>query len=85
MKSWDITFDPRDLGYFMPGEWFEHECCWMAWPCRSGLWSKDEKTMQEYADVAHAIARFETVKMLVPPKKMDIAAKLLGRNIKILN
>ena len=58
MKTWDITYDPRDLGYFMPGEWSEHDCCWMAWPCRTGLWANNENTMQEYADVANAIAKF---------------------------
>ena len=83
MKTWDIKYDPRDLGYFMPGEWAEHECCWMAWPSRTGLWSENEKTMQEYADVANAIAKFELVKMLVPPERIDDAAKLLNKSIKI--
>ena len=84
MKSWDISSDPRDLGYFMPGEWTEHDCCWMAWPCRNGIWSNNKETMQEYANVAHAIARFEPVKMLVPPERIDSAIKLLNQNIEIL-
>ena len=84
MKSWDISSDPRDLGYFMPGEWTDHDCCWMAWPCRNGIWSNNKETMQEYANVAHAIARFEPVKMLVPPERIDSAIKLLNQNIEIL-
>jgi len=84
MKKWDISGDPRDLGYFMPGEWTDHDCCWMAWPCRDGLWSNDKETMQEYANVAHAIAKFEPVKMLVPSEKIDSATKLLNQNIEIL-
>jgi len=84
MKKWDISGDPRDLGYFMPGEWTDHDCCWMAWPCRDGLWSNDKETMQEYANVAHAIAKFEPVKMLVSSEKIDSATKLLNQNIEIL-
>jgi len=84
MRKWDISGDPRDLGYFMPGEWTDHDCCWMAWPCRDGLWSNDKETMQEYANVAHAIAKFEPVKMLVPSEKIDSATKLLNQNIEIL-
>ena len=30
--------DPRDLGYYMPGEWHDHAGCWMAWPARINLW-----------------------------------------------
>ena len=84
MRKWNISGDPRDLGYFMPGEWTDHDCCWMAWPCRDGLWSNDKETMQEYANVAHAIAKFEPVKMLVPSEKIDSATKLLNQNIEIL-
>ena len=83
MKTWDITYDPRDLGYFMPGEWSEHDCCWMAWPCRTGLWANNENTMQEYADVANIIAKFEPVKMLVPPEKIGDAENLLNKSIQI--
>ena len=83
MKTWDITYDPRDLGYFMPGEWSEHDCCWMAWPCRTGLWANNENTMQEYADVANAIVKFEPVKMLVPPERIADAEKFLNKSIKI--
>ena len=84
MKIRSIDFDPRDYGYYMPGEWYRHECCWMAWPCREGLWSNNEKTMKEYADVAHSIARFESLKMLVAPEKMAPAKHYLNENIEII-
>ena len=76
--------DAASAGFYMPGEWQPHERCWMAWPCRDGLWSNDKETMQEYANVAHAIAKFEPVKMLVPSEKIDSATKLLNQNIEIL-
>jgi agmatine deiminase len=84
MKTWEISSDPRDLGYFMPGEWTDHDCCWMAWPCRSGLWANNKETMQEYANVAHAIAKFEPVKMLVPSREIINAGHFLNQSIEIV-
>ena len=84
MKNWNISDDPRDFGYFMPGEWANHACCWMAWPCRKGLWSNIQKTMQEYANVANAIATFEPVKMLVPADKVGVATQLLRDDVEII-
>lgn len=65
----------------MPAEWTAHDRCWMAWPCRAGLWSDADGTRQHYADVAHAIRRFEPVTMLVPPKLTAEAKKYLGSDI----
>ena len=84
MKTWEISNDPRDFGYFMPGEWTDHDCCWMAWPCRSGLWANNKETMQEYANVAHAIAKFEPVKMLVPSRGIINAGHFLNESIEII-
>jgi agmatine deiminase len=39
--------------------------------------------MQEYADVANAIAKFEPVKMLVPQERIGDAEKLLNKSIQI--
>ncbi len=76
--------DPRDLGLYMPGEWASHSCCWMAWPCRKGLWADSRATMRDYADVAAAIARFEPVRMLVPPGKEEVAGAMLGAGVEIV-
>ena len=48
--------DPRDFGFFMPGEWHDHEATWMAWPARVDLWPNVEATKQSYADVANAMS-----------------------------
>jgi len=69
--------DPREQGFFMPAEWARHSSCWMAWPCRSGLWNDPAAVAREYADVANAIARFEPVNMLVPPGRQQEARALL--------
>lgn len=76
--------DPRDFGLYMPGEWVAHSNCWMAWPCRKGLWGDAQATQQDYANVANTIARFEPVRMLVPRHKLESAAALLGDNVEII-
>jgi len=76
--------DPRDHGLYMPGEWTEHSCCWMAWPCREGMWANLEGTQQTYADVANAIARFEPVKMLAPTHKLEAARALLNDGVEVI-
>ena len=84
MKDWPTTEDPRDHGYYMPPEWAPHECCWMAWPCREGLWPDYGATKQDYASVANAIGRFESVRMLVPADKIDAARELLDDTVEIV-
>ena len=76
--------DPRDFGYYMPGEWARHSCCWMAWPCRKGFWADTDATQHDYANLANTIARFETVKMLVPAHKIDAATLMLGKNVEVI-
>ena len=76
--------DPRNYGFYMPGEWTEHACCWMAWPCRSGMWGDSQATQKAYAEVANTIARFETLRMLVPPHKLDSARALLDTGIEVI-
>lgn len=84
MKTWTESADPRDFGYFMPAEWAPHTCCWMAWPCREGLWADDAATMKDYANVANAIARFEPVRMLMPPHKLESARSMLRDGVEIV-
>ncbi len=76
--------DPRDRGFYMPAEWVHHSACWMAWPCREGLWANNADTQREYADVANTIARFEPLNMLVPSHKLERAKALLGSGVRII-
>jgi agmatine deiminase len=84
VKSKAPQLDPRDEGFYMPGEWAQHSCCWMAWPCRQGLWANAAGTQSAYAAVAHAIARFEPVKMLVPTHALEAARALLNDSVEII-
>lgn len=84
MKKTIPQEDPRESGFIMPAEWAPHRCCWMAWPCREGMWANAEKTQRAYADVANTSARFEPVKMLAPTHKLESARSLLGDGVEIV-
>ncbi len=70
--------------FYMPAEWAPHKRCWMAWPCRAGLWADDAATQQGYANVAHAIAETEPVTVLVPSHLCQQARDYLGSDIELL-
>jgi agmatine deiminase len=76
--------NPADLGFYMPGEFAPHTCCWMAWPSRAGEWGDAAATALQYADVANAIARFEPVMMVAPPHRAAAARALLGKDVSVI-
>ena len=76
--------DPRDQGFYMPGEWHDHTCCWMAWPARFDLWPNINATNKAYADVANTISKFESVKMLVLQSSIEEAKTYLNETIEII-
>lgn len=84
MSNTKHATDPRDRGFYMPGEWTHHHCCWMAWPARDDMWPDHAATEQCYANVANTIAEFETVKMLVPTSMLASAKQKLGANVDIV-
>ena len=75
---------PRDLGYYMPGEWHDHAGCWMAWPARFNLWPDIEATKKAYADVANTIADFENLKLLVLPSMLADAKTYLSEKVETI-
>ena len=88
-----MTF-PQSLNYYMPPEWYEHECCWMQWPHEDPnrnsyleveSWSHFdfEKGRHKWAEVAKAISNFEKVKMIVQPIDIKIAKTILHNSIEI--
>jgi len=69
----------------MPAEWAPHDRCWMAWPCRIDFWGDNlGATQLAYARVANAIAEFEPVTMLCPPRDMQNARNLCGAKVEVL-
>ncbi|MCO7222898.1 agmatine/peptidylarginine deiminase [Pleionea sp. CnH1-48] len=54
----------KTVSMTMPAEWQQHECCWMAWPCRQDLWQNISAARDAFAQVAKAISAFEPVIMV---------------------
>lgn len=76
------------MGWRMPHEGAEHERTWMAFP-NDGQTLGDDPAEQErfyaaWTAVAHAVAEFEPVTMLVDPSKTDRARRMLGSDIEIV-
>ena len=75
----------HDLGFVMPPEWAPHRSTLMAWPARYEVWEERlEEVEAAYADVAHAIALFEHVIMVVDPRHEARARHLLRDDIEIV-
>ena len=75
----------RDAGFRMPAEWEPHSGCWMAWPDSLAVWDRHLlNAQQDYARVANAIADFEPVRMLVPPRAAAQALDSCTKAVEII-
>lgn len=73
---------PRDDGFRMPPEWHPHQCCFMAWPTRPGLWGElFEQAKADYATVARTVAAFEPVVMICCPGDARDVRNRCGRDV----
>ncbi len=80
-----VNGNPIDDGFRMPGEFEPHEGCWMVWPERTDNFRLGAKPAQAaYADIAHAISRFEPVTMLVSKSQFSAAREVLEPQIRVL-
>ena len=83
---------PLENQFYMPPEWYPHECCWMQWPTETfpsdvtPSWSHFDldKGRIAWANVANTISQFETLKMIVHPNDRESAINLLNNNVEIL-
>lgn len=58
----------------MPAEWAPHERTVMCWPARDDLWGAHRpQAVDEYVGVAAAVAQFEPVTMVAPPRYAEEA------------
>ncbi len=76
----------EDNGFFMPGEWEEHERTLIEWPVRESLvWPDNyDEVCKGYAAVAKAISEFETVTLIVNKNDRSNAESLCGSYADIL-
>tara|TARA_B100000029_G_scaffold478431_1_gene524491 strand:- start:2211 stop:3257 length:1047 start_codon:yes stop_codon:yes gene_type:complete len=86
---------PIKNNFYMPAEWYPHECCWMQWPHENPhhegygsipSWSYFdlEKGRIAWANVARSISEFEKVKMIVHPDNMTNAKDLLDHKVELV-
>ncbi|MCH2334631.1 MAG: agmatine deiminase family protein [Pseudomonadales bacterium] len=71
---------------FMPGEWKEHECCWMAWPPeqRRNIYPNLDAMRSQYANVASTIAEFEPVMLLATTETVDDARRHCSGKVEVI-
>nr|WP_271208980.1 agmatine deiminase family protein [Rhodococcus wratislaviensis]GLK33411.1 putative agmatine deiminase [Rhodococcus wratislaviensis] len=77
------------MTWHMPSETSEHERIWMAFPVAGYTLGDDATSADEarstWAAVAHAVAEFEPVTMVVDPNERDIAARYLSSSIEVVD
>ncbi len=75
-------------GYRMPAEWAPQERIWMAFPCEGYTLGDTEQARHEarstWAAVAHAVAEFEPVTMIVDPGSRTEANRYLSADIEVI-
>lgn len=65
---------PREDGFRMPAEWEPHQMTLMQWPTytRAELWGDlFENALDDFAEVARAVARFEPLLMIADPDQVQ--------------
>ena len=74
-------------GWQMPAESAPHDGTWMAWPSSGYTLGETEADAAEarttWAAVAHAVAEFEPVRMVVDPSATAIARDHLGSDVEL--
>jgi len=66
----------------MPGEFEPHAATWLAWPgATTRSWADPDAVTRVVAALAHAIQRFEPVRVVVDPAFDAEAARLLGPTV----
>ena len=72
----------------MPAETEPHACTWMAWPSNGYTLGETDADADEarrtWAAVAHAVAEFEPVRMVVDPSATAVARDWLGSDVELL-
>ena len=89
-RSWHAggdmtTTSPPSPGLRMPAEWGPHEGTIMCWPARDALWGDHRRrAVDDYTAIADAIARFEPVTMVAPPRLAEEAAGRCGPGVSVV-
>ena len=74
---------PKDLGFFMPGEWQSHQQTWMMWP--TGLdperYPNIDTMRAAYAETANLISEFEPVTIIANRNDINSLSSMITNNV----
>ena len=74
---------PKDLGFFMPGEWQSHQQTWMMWP--TGLdperYPNIDTMRAAYAETANLISEFEPVTIIANGNDINSLSSMITNNV----
>lgn len=80
-----LSTTPKQDGFRMPGEFEQHEGCWMIWPERSDNWRYGAKPAQKaFVEVAETIAKYERVTMCVSQNQFLAAREALNPEVRVI-
>ncbi len=75
---------PKQLGFSMPAEWEDHAACWVAWPTRNAAhYGFINEARIAYSNAIHAINDFEPVKVVIHPRDINGAKKILSAQVEL--
>lgn len=81
----ELTTNPNNDGFRMPGEFEEHEGTLILWPERTDNWRNGGKPAQEvFAKLANAISVYETVYVGVNHGQYENARSLLNDEVRVV-
>lgn len=80
-----ITSTPKKDGFHMPAEWEKQDAVWMIFPYRDDNWRRSGIVGElAYSAIAEAISVYTPVNMAVPHDKMELARKIIHKNINLV-
>lgn len=76
---------PKNDGFYMPGEFEEHDGCFMIWPERADSWQFGAiQARKAFVEVAIAIAKSEKLIMCASQSQYNNAREMLPSHIKVV-
>jgi len=79
---------PKEMGYFMPPEWYPHHGTWLTYPHNPlTFYEKIDSVRDVYADIIYYISLSEYVYINVNDKEMeeDLIKRLRSKNVNLKN
>lgn len=87
MKRSNLVY-PKEMGYFMPPEWYPHHGTWLTYPHNPlTFYEKIDSVRDVYADIIYYISLSEYVYINVNDKEMeeDLIKRLRSKNVNLKN